>query len=203
MRSPEPEPERRTLPLTPTLARSQTRLLALSLSLTLSKALTRWTVKALVERAGDVVVEVADVPGGGAPPTATKLADFLRGGEESSRAAVSQLFHVWQEPAMGFHLPKDSFMDPEMTAIRPDRVLMTLTPNGGGLPMRAGHALVDVLVRGAKTWLLQAPSEATHSRMHPADATAEAPWPYDAETLFSCDQVRVRAEVRLRVRPSP
>ena len=156
-----------------------------------------------MERAGDVVVEVADVPGGGAPPTATKLADFLRGGEESSRAAVSQLFHVWQEPAMGFHLPKDSFMDPEMTAIRPDRVLMTLTPNGGGLPMRAGHALVDVLVRGAKTWLLQAPSDATHSRMHPADATAEAPWPYDAETLFSCDQVRVRAEVRLRVRPSP
>ena len=203
MRSPEPEPERRTLPLTPTLARSQTRLLALALALTLSKALTRWTVKALVERAGDVVVEVADVPGGGAPPTATKLADFLRGGEESSRAAVSQLFHVWQEPAMGFHLPKDSFMDPEMTAIRPDRVLMTLTPNGGGLPMRAGHALVDVLVRGAKTWLLQAPSEATHSRMHPADATAEAPWPYDAETLFSCDQVRVRAELRLRVRPSP
>ena len=203
MRSPEPEPERRTLPLTPTLARSQTRLLALALSLTLSKALTRWTVKALVERAGDVVVEVADVPGGGAPPTATKLADFLRGGEESSRAAVSQLFHVWQEPATGFHLPKDSFMDPEMTAIRPDRVLMTLTPNGGGLPMRAGHALVDVLVRGAKTWLLQAPSEATHSRMHPADATAEAPWPYDAETLFSCDQVRVRAELRLRGRPSP
>ena len=156
-----------------------------------------------MERAGDAVVEVADVPGGGAPPTATKLADFLRGGEESSRAAVSQLFHVWQEPAMGFHLPKDSFMDPEMTAIRPDRVLMTLTPNGGGLPMRAGHALVDVLVRGAKTWLLQAPSDATHSRMHPADATAEAPWPYDAETLFSCDQVRVRVEVRLRVRPSP
>ena len=105
MRSPEPEPERRTRPLTPTLARSQTRLLALALALALSKALTRWTVKALVERAGDVVVEVADVPGGGAPPTATKLADFLRGGEESSRAAVSQLFHVWQEPALGFHLP--------------------------------------------------------------------------------------------------
>jgi serine/threonine-protein kinase ATR len=97
-------------------------------------------------------------------------------------------------------LTKDSYLDPEITAMRPDRVLMTLTPNGGGLPMRAGHALVDVLVRGAKTWLLQAPSEATHSRMHPADATASAPWPYDAETLFSCEQVRVRPEVRLRLR---
>jgi hypothetical protein len=148
----------------------------------------RWAVEPLAARAGGAVVEVADVPGGGAPPTATKLADFLRGGEQSSRAAVSQLFHVWDEPAAGFNLPPKSFLDPEFTAMRPDRVLVTLTPNGGGLPMRAGHALVDILVRGSKTWLLQAPSEAVHSRLHPADATAAQPWPYAAETLFSCDQ---------------
>ena len=44
-----------------------------------------------------------------------------------------------------------------------------------------------MLVRGAKTWLLQAPSDATHSRMHPADATAEVPWAWPAEALFSAD----------------
>ena len=47
---------------------------------------------------------------------------------------------------------------------------------------------MDILVRGSKTWLLQAPSEAMHSRLHPADATAASPWPYAADTLFSCEQ---------------
>ena len=93
----------------------------------------RWASEALAARAGEAVVEVADVPGGGAPPTATKLADFLGGGDQSSRSAVSQLFHVSQEgsPAQGFTLPPGSFLDPEYTAMRPDRVLATLTPNGG------------------------------------------------------------------------
>ena len=54
--------------------------------------------------------------------------------------------------------------------------------------MRAGRALVDILTRGAKTWLAQSPSEAIFSSLHPADATRVAPWPYPAQTLFSCDQ---------------
>ena len=48
-----------------------------------------------------------------------------------------------EEPARGFALPAGSFLDPEFTAMRPDRVLVTLTPNGGGLPMRAGQVLAQ------------------------------------------------------------
>ena len=54
--------------------------------------------------------------------------------------------------------------------------------------MRFGRAEVDVLVRGSRTWLLQAPADASYSALHPADATRVAPWPYPAQTLFSCDQ---------------
>ena len=54
--------------------------------------------------------------------------------------------------------------------------------------MRFGRAAVDVLVRGSRTWLLQAPADASYSALHPADATRAAPWPWAKESLYSCEQ---------------
>jgi len=79
-------------------------------------------------------------------------------------------------------------LDPEVTALEPSKLSLMLGPRGSGAPMRYARAGVDVLVRGERTWLMQAPSEATFSPVHPADLTETAPWPWSKETLYACDQ---------------
>ena len=88
----------------------------------------------------------------------------------------------------GFVLPTGSVLDPGVTALHPRRVLVTLGPRGAGTPMRYSRASVDILVRGSRTLLLQAPSDATYSDLHPADATRSTPWPWAKEALYSCSQ---------------
>ena len=157
----------------------------------------RWTRESLLRAHGSTRVQVGDIPHAasfGLPSETMSLGDFynrvLDERTGSGRSIASQSFGL-DDPtslAHGFNLPKTSVLDPAFTALHPKRVLLTLGPRGAGTPMRYGRAAVDLLMRGKRTWLLQAPSDATYSARHPADLTATAPWPWPKEQLYSCDQ---------------
>lgn len=157
----------------------------------------RWKAQSLVRTWGRTPVQVGDIPQAasfGQAMRTLSLAEYheavLHETRGRGRDIVVQSFSV-DEPgslAADFLLPTGSVLDPDFTALRPRRVLLTLGPRGAGTPMRPSRASVDILVRGSRTWLLQAPSDATHSAMHPADATQATPWPWPKESLYSCNQ---------------
>ena len=173
----------------------------------------RWKRENLLKQHGRVKVSVGDIPnanGFGLAATTMSLAEYDQavlqpaekgswgggwGGEDgdggvSRRAIVFEAMSVSDRSSLahGFALPSGSVLAPELTALNPQRILFALGPRGAGTPMRYARAAVDILVRGSRTWLLQAPSEATYSYMHPADATSKTPWPWEKESLYSCVQ---------------
>ena len=178
----------------------------------------RWSLETLRSRWGHVSVNAGDIPHAksfGKPSNEMRLAEYIEkvlqyhgrkkkdgsgaaDGAKKKRVAagkpdrsiVLEAFAV-DDPnslAHGFQISSGSVLDPEVTGMWPQRVHMVLGPRSSGAPMRYAKAHVDILVRGSRTWLLQAPSQASYSFLHPADATKTAPWPWPKEDLYSCNQ---------------
>jgi len=159
----------------------------------------RWTRHRLRERHSGEGVEVGDIPhaaASGLPSKVVPLGEYVEtiletsSGGASSRAIAVAASRVDERGSLahGFDLPQTSFLDPAVTGLAPDKVHLSLGPSGSGSPMRFSRAAIDLLARGSRTWLLQAPSEAVYSSVHPMDATAHTPWPWPTETLYSCQQ---------------
>ena len=155
----------------------------------------RWSPLRLREAYGDARVQVGDIPYAsafGRPSTAMYISEYyeevLEDGE--NRSIVFQPVRTDDPKSIGhgFEIGKGTVLDPEITALDPGKVHVSLGPRGAGSPMRFARATVEILVRGSRTWLLQSPSDAMYSALHPADATETVPWPWPKEKLYSCDQ---------------
>ena len=156
----------------------------------------KWSREQLRRRHGSVELQTGDIPYAaavGLPSTRMPLAEYTSSVLErrESRSIAFEALRTDDPSSVVYDLvmPRNSVLDPDVTGIGSLRKIhLSLGPQGSGTPMRFSRAAVDLLVRGSRTWLLQAPSEATYSSVHPADATARAPWPWAKETLYACQQ---------------
>ena len=156
----------------------------------------RWSPYRLREAWGHIRVQTGDVPYAsayGQPSSSMYISQYYEDVLESdglNRSIFFQSFSTRDKKSLayGFEIGRNTVLDPDVTALDPDKVHISLGPRGSGSPMRFAPATVEVLVRGSRTWLLQAPSEAMYSTLHPADATEKTPWPWPKEKLYSCDQ---------------
>ena len=116
---------------------------------------------------------------------AHEAADGLRSDRALGTAAVSAVEGV----AAGLVLPSgDHVMDANKTGIDIFGPLrLAIGPRGAGEAMAPRRASVFVQLYGSATYLLLPPAAAAYSTLHPADATAEVPWAWPAEVLFSAD----------------